>query len=217
MTVLQRNAPVCDLHASAVRIEPEVYDEVTLKRMDLSPVVPIIVAAPLYKHRPTEAQYFERGVTRGHIQYFVCESETNLKPDIYDVPFPRLHCKTQIQHFGNKQKLRCQTSRAMAPSDFEPIWQQVFGSGSRELTTEEHGIERLRHLLPENHDYMAFWRYSADRAKERISKQLNPVITLDELIKAIDTERLLSPAIFTTLTRNMTHLTVPWMPLGCNP
>lgn len=105
----------------------------------------------------------------------------------------------------------------MAPPDFESIWQQVFGVGSHELATDKQKIERLRHLLPEDRDYKAFWAYTGERASKRISKQLNPIITLDELIKTIDTERLQSPAIYTTLTRKMTHITVPWIPLGCNP
>ncbi|OIW23290.1 hypothetical protein CONLIGDRAFT_693898 [Coniochaeta ligniaria NRRL 30616] len=136
---------------------------------------------------------------------------------LVDSIYPESFSTQQSVGPGVELRLRV-PSTAMAPPDFESIWQQVFGTGSRGLaTTEKQNLDRLRHLLPDDGDYKAFWDYDCERANKHVSEQLNPIITLHELIKTIDTERLQSPATYTPLTRKMTHMTVPWIPLGCNP
>jgi hypothetical protein len=105
---------------------------------------------------------------------------------------------------------------ASSSSTFESIRQELFGIDAPKIVDERLRSARLRELLPQADDRKAFWKYMDEAIHQHIHQHTQPLISREDLIAVIDTQRLLSSTVYTDLLKRMTHMTVPWIPLGCN-
>jgi hypothetical protein len=105
----------------------------------------------------------------------------------------------------------------MASPDFQSIWQQAFGDTGRTVREAAQIAEGLRRALPNDSDYEAFWEWSRQKSRNSLNKALNPAITAEELVRTIDTDRLLAPSLYESLIQKMLHSTLPWIPMSSNP
>lgn len=103
----------------------------------------------------------------------------------------------------------------MTPQDFDSIRREVFGPGSAFATASQKQA-RLRELLPNDDDYQAFRAYSSQKTRNQVAQARTPAITAEDFVRAVDTQRLLSPTVYQGLVEKMTHSTVPWVAMGRN-